>query len=97
MCRLPGGHHGLPRHGARPRRAAEAIAELGGERQLVVSMCKPAPCSPVESGESQAVQLPHYQLGENVAPRKAYGDSLKALGAARPEVVALDAEVSNST
>jgi transketolase len=32
-----------------------------------------------------------------VATRKGYGDGLKALGAARPEVVALDGEVSNST
>src|SRR5205823_5615656 len=34
--------------------------------------------------------------GEKVATRKAYGDTLKALGA-RPTVVALDGEVSNST
>src|SRR5205085_948398 len=33
----------------------------------------------------------------SVATRKAYGDALKALGAARPDVVALDGEVSNST
>jgi transketolase len=32
-----------------------------------------------------------------VATRRAYGDALKALGAARPDVVALDGEVSNST
>src|SRR5207247_4728376 len=34
---------------------------------------------------------------EPVATRKAYGEALAALGAARADVVALDAEVSNST
>ncbi|HWI04736.1 MAG TPA: transketolase C-terminal domain-containing protein, partial [Acidimicrobiales bacterium] len=36
-------------------------------------------------------------LGEKVATRKAYGEALAALGAARGDVVALDGEVSNST
>lgn len=40
--------------------------------------------------------LPVYPLGEKVAPRKAYGDALKAIGADE-HIVALDAEVSNST
>jgi len=40
--------------------------------------------------------LPTYKLGDKVATRKAYGDALAAL-AARPDVVVLDAEVSNST
>jgi len=43
------------------------------------------------------VQVPVYRVGESVATRRAYGDALKALGAARPDVVALDGEVSNST
>jgi transketolase len=42
------------------------------------------------------VQAPTYKLGEKVATRKAYGDALLAL-AARPDVVAMDGEVSNST
>jgi transketolase len=43
------------------------------------------------------LELPRYELGEEVATRKAYGEALAALGAARPDVVALDGEVSNST
>src|SRR5205823_6436209 len=35
--------------------------------------------------------------GDDVATRTAYGDVLKALGAARGDIVALDGEVSNST
>ena len=44
-----------------------------------------------------ALELPRYELGEEVATRKAYGDALAALGAADGRVVALDGEVSNST
>ena len=40
--------------------------------------------------------LPTYAIGDKVATRKAYGDTLRALGA-RQDVVALDGEVSNST
>ena len=46
---------------------------------------------------ASALELPRYELGTEVATRKAYGDALAALGAARPDVVALDGEVSNST
>jgi transketolase len=43
----------------------------------------------------RAVPWPRYELdGEAVATRKAYGEALAALGTARPEVVALDGEVS---
>ena len=41
--------------------------------------------------------LPRYELGQEVATRKAYGEALAALGAADGLVVALDGEVSNST
>jgi transketolase len=78
--------------------AERAIAELGGERHIVVETKRPegAPADvPPDSG-GQQVQLPTYELGAKVATRKAYGDALLALGA-RPDVVAMDGEVSNST
>ena len=40
---------------------------------------------------------PAYAPGSQVATRNAYGDALAALGAADPRVVALDADVGNST
>ena len=43
------------------------------------------------------LELPRYELGQQVATRKAYGEALAALGSARGDVVALDGEVSNST
>src|ERR1043166_570266 len=44
-----------------------------------------------------SLELPSWDEGEEVATRRAYGDALAALGAARGDVVALDGEVSNST
>jgi transketolase len=93
-----------------PDMAERAIAELGGERNLVVRGPLPEDAAPgrAPAMPSEAVQVhgdaarpapvpPAYALGEKVATRKAYGDALAALGADRPEVVALDGEVSNST
>jgi transketolase len=47
--------------------------------------------------ETGPVELPTYELGDEVPTRKAYGDALAALGSGRGDVVALDGEVSNST
>ncbi len=76
-----------------------AIAELGGERNLVIT-----PGKPRASGEAHGFEvepsppdLPTWPVGEKVATRKAYGEALAALGASRADVVALDGEVSNST
>jgi transketolase len=73
-----------------------AIAELGGERDIRVRVEKPEPGEPHEFGDG-ALDLPRYELGSEVATRKAYGDALLALGKANGKVVALDGEVSNST
>jgi len=73
-----------------------AIAELGGERHIVVDVAKPAQGVPHEFGNAP-LELPRYELGTEVATRKAYGDALLALGKANGKVVALDGEVSNST
>src|SRR4029453_5787028 len=42
-------------------------------------------------------ELPTWDVGEEEATRKAYGEALAALGGRRGDVVALDGEVSNST
>ncbi len=74
----------------------EAIAELGGERDITIEVAKPELSVPPRA-VARALELPRYELGSEVATRKAYGDALAALGSARPDVVALDGEVSNST
>jgi transketolase len=76
-----------------------AIEELGGIRNLVVDVHKPSgEGEPHRFEVSGALELPTYAVGgDNVATRTAYGDAVKALGAARGDVVVLDGEVSNST
>jgi transketolase len=83
-------------HGKALDNPDEAIAELGGLRNIHVDVAKPetAEAHTFPSGE---LELPRYDLGEEVATRKAYGEALAALGSARGDVVALDGEVSNST
>jgi transketolase len=74
-----------------------AIEELGGIRNIVVDVPKREIEDEPHRFEVGTLQLPTYELGEDVATRKAYGDALKALGDGRGDVVALDGEVSNST
>jgi transketolase len=86
--------HGKP---LPPDMAERAIAELGGIRDLGIEVAPPEPGEPaIQRRGDVSVSLPAYQLGDKVATRKAYGEGLRALGA-RPEVVVLDGEVSNST
>jgi transketolase len=73
-----------------------AIEELGGIRNIHVDVTKPDPAEP-HAFPNNALELPRYELGQEVATRKAYGEALAALGTARGDVVALDGEVSNST
>jgi transketolase len=73
-----------------------AIAELGGLRDARVEVAKPD-VEPMPRPAPSKLELPRYELGTEVATRKAYGEALEALGTSRPDVVALDGEVSNST
>jgi transketolase len=80
--------------------AARAIAELGGQSNLLVRGPLPvlAPVASAAPRETDTpVGPPSYRRGENVATRQAYGEALKALGSRCRRVVALDGEVSNST
>lgn len=85
-------------HGkALPKDLAEAaIQELGGLKNITVAVQKPDNQKPTVTAPGKVV-LPTYAAGTKEATRKAYGDALVALGKAMPDVVVLDAEVSNST
>ncbi len=76
-----------------PGEAEKAIAELGGPRSIQITPPKPEPWTPPEPAPA-AVVIPTYE--EGIATRKAFGETLAAF-AARPDVVVLDGEVSNST
>ncbi len=83
-------------HGKALDNPDEAIEELGGIRNIHVDVTKPEQAEPHRFPDGP-LELPSYDLGEEVATRKAYGEALAALGSARGDVVALDGEVSNST
>jgi transketolase len=73
-----------------------AIEELGGIRNITVDVTKPDSAEPHQF-DTGPLELPRYEIGDEVATRKAYGDALAAVGKADGLVVALDGEVSNST
>jgi transketolase len=84
-------------HGKALDHSDEVIATLGGVRNLRIEVAKPDTSGAKHEFPSGPLELPRYELGQEVATRKAYGDALAALGKARGDVVALDGEVSNST
>jgi transketolase len=73
-----------------------AIEELGGVRAITIDVAKPDGARP-HRFESGPLALPRYDVGADVATRKAYGEALAAVGKADGLVVGLDGEVSNST
>ncbi len=84
-------------HGKALDNPEQAIEELGGERNIKVEVAKPDFEGEPHSFEERPLELPSWELGEEVATRLAYGEALVAVGAANGKVVALDGEVSNST
>ncbi len=90
------GWHGKP---LSKDEAAKAIPELGGEppAPVRVAVAPPEDRRPATMPDPGPYAPPRWQVGEEVATRKAYGEALRALGAARGDVVALDGEVNNST
>lgn len=73
--------------------AKQAIEELGGERSITITPPKPESLVTSET-EIRPYGLPTYEKEQ--ATRKAFGEALAAM-AARPDLVVLDGEVSNST
>jgi len=90
------GLHGKP---VKPDDEARALEELDGENNFLVEVRKPDsnPGETFTAGLTGDLRLPTWEVGDSEATRNAYGKALKALGAAREDVVAMDGEVSNST
>jgi transketolase len=84
-------------HGKPVKDAAEAIEELGGVRDLRVEAQRPEDGAEPRRFEPGHADAPRYEPGDEVPTRQAYGEALAALGAARPDVVALDGDVADST
>jgi transketolase len=89
------GWHGKALNKEQAEKALQELKPAVGSKTFPVQ--KPASSQATPEPQHKPVELPRYEQKEAVATRKAYGDTLKALGAAYPELVGLDGEVSNST
>jgi len=78
-----------------PEQAKQALAQLGAVPSRTFSTIKPEPWTARTLPPLKRPALATYT--RPLATRKAYGEALVALGAARADIVVLDAEVSNST
>lgn len=84
-------------HGKPLPDAEEAITELGGVRDLRVEVQSPPAARMLHAVQGGHLDLPRYDIGDEVPTRDAYGQALAALGHARGDVVAIDGEVGDST
>jgi len=104
------GHHGKPADGDDLSKALEELDQTAGsigamaDTNLKIGMMSPGKPAPPQPDAVPAFSEALKQFGlESVlekgkyATRRAYGVALRALGHANPKVVALDADVSNST
>jgi transketolase len=93
-----GGWHGKPLK--KGEELEKALAELQSQF-LADEEQTPSPQSPTRRSRSQpkvaTLEAPAYKMGEMVATREAYGSAIARLGAADDRIVALDADVKNST
>jgi len=89
--------HGKPlKKGEETQRALDELTKQLHPNGASIQIPKPsAPAAtPAPVG---AMPAPPYKLGDSVATREAFGAALEALGSVNPSVVALDADVKNST
>ena len=86
-----GGMHGKPMPDA-----ASAVAELGGERDIRITVRAPDDVRPRRFPTKPAPR-PAFEPGDEVPTRDAFGRALAWLGSVRGDVVALDGEVGDST
>ena len=93
-------------HGKALKKGPEADAAIAELEAQYVKTNDPAPVIPKPKRRqtegplpdfSAALPTPAYKPGESVATREAYGTALAALGGIDRRVVALDADVKNST
>ncbi|CAB1335787.1 unnamed protein product [Coregonus sp. 'balchen'] len=82
-------------------RAEEAIKDLEAQIQNPnKTICPELPNEDTAPADLSPITLPsppNYKIGDKVATRKAYGVALAKLGQSSPRVVALDADMKNST
>jgi transketolase len=89
--------HGKPlKKGEEARKALDELAKQLRQNGAVPRITNPSHVS-VPSPTIGAMPPAPYKIGESVATREAFGLALETLGSVNPLVVALDADVKNST
>jgi transketolase len=88
------GWHGKPLKGEQVQQAIDEIKAQGAEGNAAGIIQVPSGGAPPLGTR---LPLPAPGFKEAIATREAYGDALVALGKVRPDVVALDGDVKNST
>ncbi|HET9960934.1 MAG TPA: transketolase [Nitrospiraceae bacterium] len=89
--------HGKPlKKGDETQNALDELSRQMKPANGQVQIKKPSPAPP-PSPVATAVARSPYKVGDSAATREAFGTALLALGEANPLVVALDADVKNST
>ena len=90
-------------HGKPLKKGEEMLRALDELEKQFVKEEEPAPAPEPPRSKSRplpppaAADKPSYKLGDTIATREAYGDAIAKLGARDSRVVALDADVKNST
>jgi transketolase len=90
------GWHGRP---FKPDEADKAIAELESQTQVETRTLPPIPAPPAPrvSAVPGSMAPPAYRPDDRIATREAFGTAVAKLATVDPRVVALDADVKNST
>jgi transketolase len=92
-------------HGKAFKKGDELDKALGELQQQFVSgatmdfpaLVRPLAAAPSAEAKPKPVAPPNYKMGDKIATREAYGTAITKLGEADGRVVALDADVKNST
>ncbi|HKC92892.1 MAG TPA: transketolase [Nitrospira sp.] len=89
--------HGKPLpQGAETQKAIDELSRQLKPNGTAPKIPRPSPISITRPAISP-LPAPSYRIGESAATREAFGVALEALGTVNPLVVALDADVKNST
>ena len=89
------GWHGKPLDSKQYNTAVEELGEI--KKGLTMGLRIPDAVSARPAVVTDGVSRLEYHEGQSVATRRAYGDALVSIAGEYPDLVVLDAEVSNST
>src|SRR6185437_12672754 len=91
------GWHGKPlKKGEETQKALDELTKQLSPNGVVIQIPKPSAPDTAPTAIRPMPPSP-YKIGDSVATREAFGVALETLGSVNPSIVALDADVKNST